>query len=505
MKKRNVITQLVILLAIILVVNLISNQLFIRLDFTSDQQYTLSKATKNILGDLDDVITITAYYSEDLPPQLVKSRKDFVDMLVEYENRSDGNILYEFINPNKSEEDEQKAQQAGISPIMVNIRERDQVKQLRAYMGAVMQMGDKSEVIPMIQPGSGMEYTLTTENKKLSVIDRPKIAFIQGHGEPSPNASVQVLEQLTVLYDIEPLTITDTLEIPGYFKTIVIINPTDTFPESHLEKIDRYLAGGGGLYLAYNNLQANLNNAYLQAGPDIGLKSWLSNIGIIVNDFYLIDANSGSVTVRQQQGPFVINSQVQFPYFPIITNFGDHPASQGLESVLFPFISSITYTPQDSAVIISPLAFTSENTGVVVPPAYVDINKDWSENDFKDGRQVVAVAAEGPLAGSGDAKLIVIPNGQFAINGEGQQQQAVNEDNVNFTTNCIDWISDDTGLIDLRTKSVTNRPLDQVDDTKKALIKYSNVILPIALVLSIGFIRKQRYYIKKQKWIQGNY
>jgi len=505
MKKRYVITQLIILLAIILVVNLISNQLFIRLDFTSDRQYTLSKATKSILGDLDDVITITAYYSEDLPPQLVKSRKDFVDMLVEYENRSGGNILYEFVNPNKSEEDEQKAQQAGISPIMVNVRERDQVKQLRAYMGAVMQMGEKTEVIPVIQPGSGMEYALTTAIKKLSVIDRPKIAFIQGHGEPSPNASVQVLEQLTVLYDIEPLTITDTAEIPGYFKTIAIINPSDTFPESHLAKIDRYLAGGGGLFLAYNNLQANLNSAYLQAGADIGLKSWLANKGIVVNDFYLIDANSGSVTVRQQQGPFVINSQVQFPYFPIITNFGDHPASQGLESVLFPFISSITYTPQDSAVIISPLAFTSENTGVVPPPAYVDINKEWSESDFKDGRQVVAIAAEGPLAGNGNAKLIVIPNGQFAVNGEGQQQQAVNEDNVNFTTNCIDWISDDTGLIDLRTKGVTNRPLDQLDDTKRALIKYSNVVLPIVLVLVIGFIRKQRYNIKKQKWIQGNY
>ena len=230
MKKRNVITQLLIILAILLVVNLISNQLFVRLDFTSDKQYTLSKASKNILQNLEDVITITAYYSEDLPPQLIKSRKDFVDMLMEYENRSGGNILYEFVNPNKSEEDEQKAQQAGISPIMVNVRERDQVKQLRAYMGAVMQMGEKTEVIPVIQPGSGMEYALTTSIKKLSVIDRPKIAFMQGHGEPSPNASVQVLEQLSVLYDIEPLTITDTAEIPGYIKTIVMINPVDTFP-----------------------------------------------------------------------------------------------------------------------------------------------------------------------------------------------------------------------------------------------------------------------------------
>mgnify|MGYP001816991507 FL=1 len=152
-----------------------------------------------------------------------------------------------------------------------------------------------------------------------------------------------------------------------------------------------------------------------------------------------------------------------------------------------------------------PLAFTSENSGVISPPAYVDINKDLNENDFRDGQQVIAVAAEGPLAGNVNSKLVLIPNGQFALNGEGQQQQQVNEDNVNLATNAIDWLSDDTGLIDLRTKGVTNRPLDQLEDTEKSLIKYGNVIIPILLILVIGFIRKQRYAAKKQKWIQGNY
>jgi gliding-associated putative ABC transporter substrate-binding component GldG len=505
MKKRNVITQLLVFLAIIFVINLISEQLFFRLDFTSDKQYTLSTATKDILNELNDVITITAYYSEDLPPQLVKSRKDFVDLLIEYENRSNGNIVYEFINPNKSEEDEMKAQQAGISPIMVNVRERDQVKQMRAYMGVILQMGDKQEVVPVIQPGSGMEYSLTTAIKKLSVMDKPKIAFIQGHGEPSPNASIQVLQQLTVLYDIEPYTITDTADIPTYFKTITIIDPKDTIPETHLQKIDNYLTAGGSVYIAYSNLEGDLSNAYLRAGPDIGLKSWLLEKGISLNDFYVIDANCGAVTVRQQQGPFVINSQVQFPYFPIITNFGDHPAGQGLESVILPFVSSITFTPQDSAVSIMPLAFSSENSGIITPPSYVDINKDWGENDFRDGPQVIAVAAEGPLAGPAHSKLVLIPNGSFAVNGEGQQQQQVNEDNVNFATNAIDWLSDDTGLIDLRTRGVTNRPLKQMEDGTKTLTKYANVILPIVLILVIGFVRRQRYNAKKQRWIQGNF
>ena len=505
MKRRNVIIQLGVIIAIILVVNLISNQLFVRLDFTADKQYTLSKATRDILDDLSDVITITAYYSEDLPPQLIKSRKDFIDMLIEYETRSGGNVVYEFINPNASDEEETKAQQAGISPIMVNVRERDQVKQMRAYMGAVMQMGDKSEVIPVIQPGSGMEYALTTSIKKLSVVDKPKIALLQGHGEPSINSSIQVMEQLTVLYDVEPYSITDTADIPTFYKTILMIDPHDTIPADHFRKLDKYLSMGGAMYLSFSNLEGNLSTAYLQVGPDIGLKSWLLNKGITVNDFYLTDANCGSVTVRQQQGPFVINSQVQFPYFPIVTNFSEHPAGQGLESVIFPFIASLSFSPQDSGVNIQPIAYTSENTGVVPAPAYIDINKQWSENDFRDGQQVVALAAEGRLTGSGTSKLVVIPNGRFAVNGEGQQQQGVNEDNINLATNSIDWLSDDTGLIDLRTKGVTNRPLSQLEESEQALYKYGNVLVPIALILVIGFIRRQRYIRKKQNWIQGNY
>ena len=89
-----------------MVVNLISSKLFFRLDFTADKRYTLSEATKNTLKDLGDVITVTAYFSEDLPPQLLGTRKDFRDLLVEYEKRSDGNLVYEFINPNEDDESE---------------------------------------------------------------------------------------------------------------------------------------------------------------------------------------------------------------------------------------------------------------------------------------------------------------------------------------------------------------------------------------------------------------
>jgi gliding-associated putative ABC transporter substrate-binding component GldG len=507
MKRNKIITQTAVVLAILVTLILISEQVYLRLDFTADKRYTLSKATKDILDNLKDVITVKAYYSKELPPQLQSQKKDFNDILIEYENRSRGNVVFEFINPNENQQEETKAQQAGINALTVNITERDQVKQMRAYMGAILQMGDKTEVIPVLRPGAGMEYELTTAIKKLSVTNKPKVAFITGHGEPSMYASSQVMRALTVLNDAQELKMTDTTVIPVSYKTLILIDPQDTIPASHFKILNNYLASGGNIFIAFNPLQADLTKAYLGSAKDIGLREWLQGKGITVNDFYLTDATCGSVSVRQQQGPFIMNSQIQFPFFPIIGKFSDHPAVKGIESLFMPFVTSITYLPQDSTINIQPLAFTSDNTGMIAPPNYIDINKNWSKDDFKLGKQTIAVAASGPLAGKGTtlSKMIIIANGRFAVNGEGQQPQQVNEDNVNFEVNAIDWLSDDTGLIALRTKGVTNRPLDQVEDTKRNLYKYLNVFVPIILVLSIGVARRQRYLKKKQKWIEGNY
>ncbi len=505
MKRSKVISQVLIFIGILVVVNLISEKLFVRLDFTADKRYTLSDATKDILEDLDDVITITAYFTKELPPQLQKSRQDFEDLLIEYDNRSGGNVVFEFVNPNENEAEEQKAQQKGINPVMINVTEKDQVKQMRAYLGAALQMGDKTEIIPMIQPGAGMEYSLTTAIKKISVLDKPKVAFLQGHGEPSPNASVQVLQQLSVLYDVEPYNITDTSDIPVYFKTLAIVNPIDTFPSSHFAKLDKYLSTGGSIYLAYSNLQSDLQSQSLNALPDIGIMGWLADKGITMNNQYVIDANCGAVSVRQQNGPFMMNRQIEFPYFPILSKFSEHPVAMGLEGVIMPFVSAISYLPKDSSVHIQPLVFSSENSGVVNVPVYIDIEKEWTESDFNAPSQVVAIAADGPLSGNANAKLVVIANGAFAVNGEGQQQQQVNPDNVNLASNAIDWLSDDTGLIELRTKGITSRPLEKVDDTKRNLYKYGNVAIPILLMIGIALFRRQRYARKRQSWIQGNF
>lgn len=500
MKKKNIILQLVIVLAIILVANLISNGLYFRLDFTEDDRYTFSDATKDVLDELNGVITIKAYFSEDLPAQLLKSRQDFKDQLVEYENQSGGNVVFEFINPNESEEMEQEAQQQGISPVMINVQERDQVQQLRAYMGAVLKMDDRSEVIPMIQPGAGLEYSLTTAIKKIAIVDKPKLGLIQGYGEPTLAAIPQMLQQLNVLYDVEPLTLKDTSTVPSHYRSLIWINPTDSIDAVDFNKIDKYLSQDGGIFVAYSNVEGDLQQGRLTKSADIGIKGWLARKGLSVGDNFVLDAKCANVNVQQRQGFFTINSQVMFPYFPEINAFEDHPITNGLESVTLPFASSITFTSADTAASFVPLIFSSEKSGIINPPTQIDVQKKWKDSDFPAGPQILAAGLE-----KGNSKIALITNGPFIVNGEGQRPQQQSEDNINLAANSIDWIADDTGLVALRTKGITSRPLDEVEDSTKLILKWGNVFAPILLILIYAFVRWQLNNRKRQRWMQGNY
>jgi ABC-type uncharacterized transport system involved in gliding motility auxiliary subunit len=118
----------------------------------------------------------------------------------------------------------------------------------------------------------------------------------------------------------------------------------------------------------------------------------------------------------------------------------------------------------------------------------------------------VAVAVEGNFAGNNPSKMVVFGDGDFAVNGSGQNAQRLQEDNVNLMANAIDWLSDDTGLIALRTKGVSSRPIDpDLEVATKTFLKYLNFLLPIILVIVVGFIRYQYRRNLRNKWMTEKY
>lgn len=500
-KTARISSTIALVAAIIIIINILSDNYFFRIDLSEGKEYTLSNATKNILKNLDKPVTVTAYFSRDLPADIGSISNTLKDMLTEYGNRSNGMVVYRFINPNEKATLEQEAVKNGIQPVMINVREKDQVKQQKAYMGAVVSMGGQKETIPFFQPGTAMEYALSTAIKKLSVTDKPSIAFIQGHGEPDLNEIIQAYAELSVLYNVESYKLTDTADIPAKYKTVVILRPTDTIPPLQLKKLDNFLTRGGNMFIGINRVEGDFTTATGRA-VSLGLTDWLKQKGLNISDNFIIDASCGVVTVQQQRANFTMSTQISFPYLPVIKKFSDNPAVKGLESVSLQFASPITYTG-DSTKKFIPLAFTSEKSGSLKTPLYFDIQKDWTEDDFPMSGLVVAGILEGKLADDTDSKIIVVSDGDFAING--QRNNQLPPDNISLLVNSIDWLSDDTGLIDLRTKEVTSRPIKEMSDSTKTFLKWFNFIAPLVLIIIYGLIRMQINRNKRIKRMETDY
>lgn len=477
---------IILTLAVLIGLNYICRYFFFRLDLTENKEFTLSKASKDILKDLDESVTVTAYFSDDLPIDIMKTRDELENLLNEFSNISKGKLSYTFIAPNKDAKSEEEAAKAGIRPVMINVRQKDQSKQQKAFLGAVIKAGDKTEPIPVIQPGTAMEYAFTTGIKKLVGKNKPRIGFIQGHGEPAIQELAQAYQELSILYGISSAYINnDTIDLTMY-KTLIMVRPTDSIPPADLQRLDQFISKGGNLVVAFNQVDANIQAG--TANPmNTGLKQWLMSKGLEVEDALVRDTRCGQVNLQQQQGFFSFSTPVQFPYLPLIQKFPNHPVTKGLEQVMFEFASPLNFKG-GSGVQFTPLIYTSEKSGREVAPLHFDVQRQWTNADF--GEQNICIGALLEFSSSMPSKMVVITDGDFAINGRDQRRQ--NEDNISLLVNSIDFLSDDTGLIDLRTKSVATRPIEELSDSKRSTLKYLNFLLPMGLVVVYGIFRSNQ-------------
>jgi hypothetical protein len=168
---------------------------------------------------------------------------------------------------------------------------------------------------------------------------------------------------------------------------------------------------------------------------------------------------------------------------------------------MFQFASTIQ-SIGDTTIKFTPLAFTSDRSNAVRTPLQFDIQRKWIKTDFPRQKLIVAAAIEKKNSTS---KMIVVSDGDFIVNGPPQQPRRLQADNLSFFSNAIDWLSDDTGLISLRTKGATSYPIDELDENTKAILKYANFSLPLVLVIGYGLFRSQRNRIRRFKRMSENY
>ncbi len=513
--KRESAIQVVLILGIAITANLLADEMVTRFDLTENNRYTLSQPSIDIAESLEDPVTVTAYFSEDVQPRLEQVRNELLNFLEEFRAYSDNNLEYTFVNPNEDETSEKEAQDQGIRPVTVNVRERDQMSQKRAYLGAVFKYQGKTEVVPFIQPNSSLEYTIASKIKQLTIENKPKIGLLQGHGEPPQSEMQQLTQELNQRYQIADVSGLDTTSVPADIETLLIIRPEQQLSQNELLAIDQYLMSGGNVVFAVNRVKTEIRMGMASA-QDNGINQLLSAYNIPLQPNLLKDANASTIRVQQNRGGFQVVNNVRYPYLPQVTNFSNHPVSEGLESVVFQFVSTLDTTRIDSAQTLSVLASSSEKAGIDSGRFNLNPNQNWSPESFAQSYLPLAAAVEGrfqsafanvdtvdvPLKQSRETSLVVFGDGDFVINGPQQQSQQLPADNVSLMVNTVDWLADDTGLISLRTQQVTDRSLSQVSDSTTTILKYTNLFLPILLILGFGFFRYQSRKTRRKKWIE---
>lgn len=490
--------SILLVIGIVTLVFLLSREFFFRIDLTEDKEFTMSKATKNILHDLDDPITVKAYFSENLPAEFERVKTDFQNLLIEYNSISKGKVNFQFINPGADQKIEQEAAQNGIQPVLINVREKDEASQKKAFMGAVVEYGDQKEVMPFINRESPMEYDLTTAIKKVSVKDKPSLGFMQGNGEPQLSQMPQVVQALSVIYTVENVDLSKEETIPDRVKALVIVNPMDSIPDAQFQKLDNFLSKGGKIIAAVNAVTGDFSTATGSAVNN-NILTWLASHGITIDPTFVVDASCGKVTVQQRIGNFNIPTQINFPYLPLIKSFPAHPATTGIEAVLFQFASPVKFQSKDGSVF-TVLITSSNKAGTVNVPMNFDIQKQWTQADFPLANITLGGSVEG-LMQNPDSRLVVFSDGDFVVSKEGN----LNPDNVNLMLNTIEWLVDKSGLAELRNKGIVYRPIKDLEEGKRTFIKYFNFLFPLALVAVVGIWRSQRSRRKRHQRMEEKY
>lgn len=482
-----ILKDILYILVAVLLLNIVSCFVFFRWDFTANKRYSLGKASKNIIRKNNESVVVDFYVTEDLPQNMKKLAKEFHSLLKEYKSLSNTNFIINTIYPDTPEK-EMKATKAGIEVIFQEIREKDQEKVQRIFMGAVFHIGKKQAVIPRINFDTPLEYRITSLFKQVSDTLKPTVGFLRGHGESTFNHMPQLISELSHLTEIQFVDL-NLNQAYDNCNVICIIDPKDNFSAYELEQLENYLNKGGRLFIALNHAIGQLGDRNSGFINPTGIENLLEKKGLKIKYDFVVDNNCGTIAINQQYGYINFQSNISFPYVPIITNFSKHTITLGLKSLLLPFASSIEQIKTSSAYIFTPLAKTSSISGIQQAPVFFDFQKQWTQNDFSHPHNIVAALLTNE---DNNSSIVTITDADFISDNIVSSSST---DNIKFAINSIEWLADNSGLIQLRNKFTTFSFLEPVSNHRKEFLKYLNFLLPIILVIAGALI----HYRKQQR------
>jgi ABC-2 type transport system permease protein len=434
------IAAVVLVAAILLLVNIIFSGSVLRLDLTGGKEFTISKATKTVLADLRDLVTITVYISKDLPPQLATLRRQIADTLDEYRTYGKGRIQVEFIDPASDPQVEQRLRGLGIPQIQAQTVERDQLQVVNIYLGIAVTYLDKQEVLPVVEDTYNLEYDLTAAVLKVSREKDYVVGVLSGPTE------FDITQNLTGLNDLLQRQVTVRTvslgagdePVPPEIDLLVVAGPSEV-PDRLEYQIDQYLMRGGKILFLVDPIRLPEGGG-LQAFPlSSGIEDLLAHYGVRVQSALILD-RSLCATASFSGG--YIRYTLPYPYWPkTVPDLHNQtlPVTSKLESLVFPWIAplevDVPINTGDPLAKIRELEKANRKAreemarkmGVELPPLSVDTSAVATEAAVAANAPVVAdvLARTSPDAWTVSGRYDLNPQQAFVPGKTGAQVLAV--------------------------------------------------------------------------------
>ncbi len=556
-QKQNNLKSLFIVILALVVLNFASSKVFVRADLTQDKRYTLSKTSKDVVDAVNQPLYIDVFLKGNFPGEFKRLQTETSQLLEELKAQNP-NIIFQFVNPLENPDESEAVMQSfierGLTPVNITLDDKGKQTQEVVFPWAIATYGDKSIKVPLLKNMMGasteekvvssvqhLEYAFANAINTISTDKQKKVAIIKGNGQMHDILIADFVRQIRENYYIGPFTLDsvnnkakETLAELKKYDLAIIVKPTERFSDEEKQVLDQYVVSGGKTLWLIDQVNIEMDSLYNERGMtlamprDLNLNDMFFKYGIRINPEMVKDIMATPIALATgDEGSASQYTQYPWFYSPMIYPEGGHPIISNLDGIKFEFASGIEILKNDIKKTV--LLRSSPYSKLVGTPVEVDLSmvQDRPEKEEFTGKGQIPVAVllegsfksvfenrvlpfdDSTFSGSGkDTKMIVVADGDVIKNqlDKNFQPMELGYDkwtgnlyaNKEFLLNCVNFLLDDNGLINIRSKQV-NLPLL---DKEKVYENYSKtqmltVALPIVALIIFGFLftflRKRKY------------
>ena len=551
---RKNIKHIAIILIAIIAINFVSSKVYKRFDLTSDKRYTLSEAALKTIDDVDSPIIVDVFLEGDFPSEFKRLQAETKQLLEEF-TAYNHNIKFNFINPIVDESNRdlvvQQLSERGLTPLQLSVQENGKSSQELIFPWALASYNNQTVKIPLVKNKIGatqqelvnnsvqhLEYAFADGFSKLVNPKKRKVAVLKGNAELEDKYIADFIKTLGAYYYTAAFTLDSvatnaqgTLDKLKTYDLIVAAKPTEAFSEKEKFVLDQFTMNGGKSLWLIDAVAMDKDSLYNESGKsyattrELNLTDFFFKYGVRINPVLVNDLYSAPITLAIGEGSQAQFQPVKWQYSPLAKNANSHPIVNNLNFVKFDFANQIDTLKNDIKKTIllksSPL---SKIDGTPKEISLEIVTKEPNPKTYNKGNQNLAVLLEGTFTSvynnrvkpfnlseeknkSVPTKMIVVADGDVVKNDVGRTgPQELGFDrwtgqtygNKEFLLNAVNYLLDDDGLINIRSKEIAIAFLDEQEITaQKTKWQVINILLPLVLLALFGFIFN---YLRKKKY-----